>query len=704
MRVCEFCGAALQAEAIFCGSCGRRQRKGPSGGSPGDSLEETRVFRPEELWPSAPAEIEETPVEEAAAPAEIEETPAEEAAPAEVEEAPAEEEPAAGLTEQETPAFEPEGEPNPWAEVLFGEEKGSRIRGWWQSLPALAASLLARLRPLRKQAEEAAAAEEIPVLLPPADAASAEAASADPLPEESIPGEHISEAPVPIKVPGEAPPEEETPVNVPPAMPEVPAPAGASASPEGELPTGEFPCGELPCGDSPFEAPPQGESLRDQADYFSRLNQLVENPALELKTAEAPPEAEEAPQKSRAHWWILGGAVLLLLLLLGGGLLWYHEPVRSFERAFSAGDYAQALQIYNGRALEKENKAAAIQALLDAEIAAIYQEYLDEQLSAAEAKDRLQTLNGFPFLGDRLQEQAQALEAMEASRKAFAALEQAIAEGDHLAALELAEQVLPEDANYPAAQALKEQALEAHAQLMLDQARDLLEAGNYDDAFAKLVEGEALLGALPQFQSAREEFYHYINNLALDEAAAMAAQSNYSAAVSRLKTAAEYLGEEHSAPELLHKIEVYTSYIPVSLMELSVYATNCTANDQVYRNFYLTDNQGKSYGSSLSMTAGSITYQLGGKYRSLSGVVAFPADATSSALAPSARLEIYGDGALIWASGEMSGAVSPVELWVDVQPYDKVALKWVCTGLELWNSWGYYATLFSPMLQPVPIE
>ena len=85
-------------------------------------------------------------------------------------------------------------------------------------------------------------------------------------------------------------------------------------------------------------------------------------------------------------------------------------------------------------------------------------------------------------------------------------------------------------------------------------------------------------------------------------------------------------------------------------------------------------------------------------------MVAFPADAYSTALAPSARLEVYGDGVLLWSSGEMSAAVSPVYLDLNVERYNTLSLKWVCTGLGLWNSWGYYATLFNPVLQPVPIE
>ena len=444
--------------------------------------------------------------------------------------------------------------------------------------------------------------------------------------------------------------------------------------------------------------------------YLTHVGQLVENPSREvvpMGQADADDgEMQDEPEKKRHSWWIWVVALCGVAAVGIGGYLWYQEPIRSFDRAFSAGEYSEALAVYQ-RAAENENKAAAIQARLEEHIAAIYQDYLDQDLTIEEAIAQIQTLNGFPFLAEEVQEIVSDMNRMEASRQAYAQAEAALEAGDYLGAIEWVNQVIPEDSHYADAQSLRERAIEAQAQLMLDQAYSLLKSGDYTGAFAQLDAITETLGPLPQVEEARTEYVEYIVSAALDAAADLANQGNYSDAVARLQQTIDFLGGEADAAlveNLTHMQQVYTSYIPVSLLGLSIYATDMLDDGEIFWSQYLTDNQGTGYSCSLAASAGSITYLLDGKYQNFSGVVGFPADAHSSALAPSARLEVYGDGVLLWTSGEMSSAVSPVYMDLYVEPYNTLSLKWVCTGLGLWNDWGYYATLFDPTLQPVPIE
>ena len=710
MRYCFFCGLPLNEKAVFCGYCGRRQPDAPAQDQPerveNDRLEQTKPGpEPENVGGTDPscARVGEDPAVTACAVdwgAEMEALP----------------------TDGQLEAGASRPDPGQ------GRPPKRRSRKAWSGLPSLSglSDLPDRLSDklsdtLRRHwDQELDQGEEDPGLDSGFSKEKEESleqqidaafANAWPVPEETSP---LQGGPDPEPNPLEDTVldaewypiggKEHVQPDAPAAQPEAePAPA---PQPERE----REPEGAVPETVAPVPAPTQAPAVRRDVD-LAHVGQLVENPGLE-QGALQPEEPVDLdmpdpdPEKKHCPWWVWV-AVLAVVAAVGiGGVLWYREPVRSFERAFAAGDYSQALAVYQ-RAAENGNKAAAIQDLLLVHIAAIYQEYLDESLTMEEATAQLQTLNGFTFLAGPVQETVGKMEVMEASRQAYAQAEAAWEQAEYLTVIEWADQVIPEDSRYSDAQALRAQAVDAQAQLMLDQARTLLEAGEYAGAFAQLDAITETLGDLPQVDQARTEYVDFIVNAALQAAAVLADQGNYRGAVDRLQQTMDGFGtdmEPTVLEELTHMQAVYTSYIPVPLLELSVYATDMTEDDEIYWSQYLTDNQGTSYSYSLSATAGSVTYLLDGKYRNFSGVVAFPADAYSTALAPSARLEVYGDGVLLWSSGEMSAAVSPVYLDLNVERYNTLSLKWVCTGLGLWNSWGYYATLFNPVLQPVPIE
>lgn len=152
---------------------------------------------------------------------------------------------------------------------------------------------------------------------------------------------------------------------------------------------------------------------------------------------------------------------------------------------------------------------------------------------------------------------------------------------------------------------------------------------------------------------------------------------------------------------------VLKSYIPVILGEMETFQNKTDGG--IYgtktnrTNVYLTDNYGNKYSNSLSVGCGSVTYLVNFKYQTFSGTVGFPKGLESDYYRQSATLQIYGDDKKIAEFSNFNDATKPEAFSIDISSYEKITLKWNCTGGNIWEDWGYFATIFDGILTPIPL-
>ncbi|MBP3323729.1 MAG: NPCBM/NEW2 domain-containing protein, partial [Clostridia bacterium] len=104
---------------------------------------------------------------------------------------------------------------------------------------------------------------------------------------------------------------------------------------------------------------------------------------------------------------------------------------------------------------------------------------------------------------------------------------------------------------------------------------------------------------------------------------------------------------------------------------------------------------------SVSVGKGYITFLLNYKYDKFEGTVASPKGEESDSYRTSATLTIYGDGDEIAVFRDFSDTSRPQDFSIDVSPYEKVTLSWSCKGSNIWEDWGYFATIFDGVFIPV---
>ncbi len=113
---------------------------------------------------------------------------------------------------------------------------------------------------------------------------------------------------------------------------------------------------------------------------------------------------------------------------------------------------------------------------------------------------------------------------------------------------------------------------------------------------------------------------------------------------------------------------------------------------------YLTDNYGNTYSHSVSVGTGSLTYLVNHKYLTFSGTVAFPKGLYCDDYRSSATLSVYGDDRLIAEFKNINEATRPEAFSLNIGQYERITLKWTCKGRNIWEDWGYFATIFDGTL------
>lgn len=120
--------------------------------------------------------------------------------------------------------------------------------------------------------------------------------------------------------------------------------------------------------------------------------------------------------------------------------------------------------------------------------------------------------------------------------------------------------------------------------------------------------------------------------------------------------------------------------------------------EHLYTN-YRTDHFGNTYACALAVDKGLVTIPVGGQFTTFCGILAYPGEVDYQSAKISARIKVYADGNLVYTSPAISMATPPVPFSVDVTGAAVITINWeTVDGYNIWNNWGYDATIFNGLL------
>ena len=195
------------------------------------------------------------------------------------------------------------------------------------------------------------------------------------------------------------------------------------------------------------------------------------------------------------------------------------------------------------------------------------------------------------------------------------------------------------------------------------------------------------------------QFEQYVR----EESLRLAKEGKYQNALSLAESGLNYF----TSPKVIEVAEVYRSHIPVILGKMELFQNKTDGGSFSSKTFntnkYLEDNYGNVYENSVSVGCGSVTYLVNFKYQKFTGTVAFPKGLESDGPRKSATLIIYGDGNKIASFSKIDDSSKPEQFSLDISSYEKITLKWLCEGYNIWQDWGYFATIFDGIFEPIPM-
>ena len=403
---------------------------------------------------------------------------------------------------------------------------------------------------------------------------------------------------------------------------------------------------------------------------------------------------EEKPRRQKKGYGKIILIVVLVLVLAGlavGGVYVYKQhnaPIRQFERALAADDYAQITRLLPQLSDEEREELSGN---MKAYAAQAVKRYNRGEVDYSEAHDLVDRLQRIFHKAAEIQAAAEEIKTLKASKESFKKAQEAAEKNDVENALRLFGEVAHLDTNYKAAQThidairseykaavLKEverlskegdflgaQAKLAESQKILGEDADIaekvealisMEQDSYVDAMLKTADEMAdagdLIGAVAFLKEATKEDMRfterikeyrdtYRNNM-LKEAAAHAKTADYEEAVAVLETTKDFLGDDEIVAE---KIKEYKDMYPVLLVDMRPTAgSNCNSILGV------TGVDGNEYSSGLSFALYpevsekvETTYTPDGKYKRFSGTWVVTDDTTEGF---TGKIRIYVDGAL----------------------------------------------------------
>ena len=452
---------------------------------------------------------------------------------------------------------------------------------------------------------------------------------------------------------------------------------------------------------------------------------------------------------------IVAAAVLLIAGAIAAAILL--NPVNRLMNSIEKDSFENARLLYENKITDDFDSYQKAHDQVWALAEQWLEQYCNQEISYDYLIGKLDGLDHVGILGIELQDFYSEADYLRYCRETFAAAEKAFEDGDYQGALGLYCMIAGADfENGEVASDRYDESVTLYRQQVVKEARSYITAGEFIMAYSLL---DSALETLPgdmellavQQECIQAEYDHDIHML-LEEARLYMTNRDHVGALTFLDAAIQAYPEEmllqqerslcltefesyvhqeslrlaregeyhhalslaesglsyFSSTDITELAIIYRSYIPVILGEMEMFQNNTKggswANKTDETDRYLEDNYGNVYTNSLSVGCGSVTYLVNFKYQIFKGVVGFPKGLESDSYRHSATLQIYGDDEMIAEFADVDGKSKPESFALDISSYEKITLKWTCTGANIWYDWGYFATVFDGFLVPIPLE
>ncbi|MFQ9922126.1 MAG: hypothetical protein ACLRVU_01360 [Beduini sp.] len=192
-------------------------------------------------------------------------------------------------------------------------------------------------------------------------------------------------------------------------------------------------------------------------------------------------------------------------------------------------------------------------------------------------------------------------------------------------------------------------------------------------------------------QNSTQEKENFLNNI-IKQAQVVFNSEGYENAILVLKDAIKnYPGENI----LLQELKKYEYYRPIPISEFPQLKN--TANgveDKTLINKYKEDKFNNTYLYSFSLSRGTVTYFLDGKFSLIKGTIACPKEIKFDNYRKSSTITIIVDGQRKFISNPVEVDTYLQVFEIDLTGANTIEITWECEGGNIWENLGYYATLF----------
>lgn len=472
--------------------------------------------------------------------------------------------------------------------------------------------------------------------------------------------------------------------------------------------------------------------------------------------AEVVTEQPKSNVNYKKLFYLAGGvvAVLAVVILI---LVLALNPADRVMRKIKDGNYAEAGQIYMDKVDYDSKNYQKLYEELTAYVDEKLAQYRSEEITYEEVMSELNGIETVGALGYDIMFAYEEANQLNYCRETYAAAEEAMTAEDYETAQNLYGQVAGMDfengetASQKYAESLNlyrtdivtqvntyitnndyEQAklVLEHALTVLPEDSQLIELqqscmdGEYQYGIQQMIaeaqvyaEGKDYSGALicldgyieanpeeVQLKDARAALLKDYEAYVIEESLRLAREEKYEHAANLAKAGLGYFENV----EVTRLLEIYKSYIPVLLGEMEIFKNDTKGGSMASKtdeaDAFEEDNYGNKYEHSFHAECGSVVYLVNFKYKTFSGTVAFPKGVESDSFRTSATLRILGDGKEIAKFADFTSDSKPQLFELDITAYEKITLEWKSTGDNIWRNWGYFATIFDGVMEPIPVE
>lgn len=460
------------------------------------------------------------------------------------------------------------------------------------------------------------------------------------------------------------------------------------------------------------------------------------NPETEPLAQEQEVAVEGVPARKMPKRYIV--FAVLAIVVIGGiifSVFWF-SPTRRFARSLGGNNYQQAEQIYKTSILGDGEKMKTAEAVVLSAIEQVKTSYAKGECTDTEALDRLQGIVPMAGNGAAITEATTWIEDLKDSRDAYEEARGYQENKDYPQALAAYARVIEADENYAEAQAQILVLAEEYEGTVLDEAGALAASGDPSGAIAHI---NKALGALPGSQSLKDALAQYKAELSeketgelftsvdallaeqkyeeaisllesyvltnentpeisdkmanvkedmeayvLQQAAELASQKEYEAAVEIIKSAQVVLPDSDN---LENAVNEYSLYLPVDILGMEISSSQQGNPWKPITPEGVKDHTGTLYTEGYTFSPSIYTgtwarYYLGGEYTTLRGTITLLEGSDGPAWI---YINDAGESKKLFESEAVTATKMPVSFEVDITGVEFLSIGYNCNGFTLWS-------------------